>query len=338
MSEQVITPQFSTVRRGFVAFGLCGSLLLGAAWAVIGVLPWPTAAFFYGLPIVSDESPETAERYCRVNDWSINEASGMAMSGRFGGSLWLHNDSGDRPRLFLVAASGMTRAVLSLEGVNATDWEDMCAFRSGDDSWLLVADTGDNSADRGTERPGCCLWLFREPDLKLPPENAQPLQHSLRPEIELRFTWPGGARDCESVAVDVASQRILLCTKAKATAAEICSIPLDLKTAVQIRTAETVCKLAVPYATAMDISPDGQRLAIVNPLSGLLFEKSVSQNWSDVFASTPQILTLPPRAQGETACFASDSQAILVGSEGRWQDIWKVRLPPPKDPPAPDSR
>jgi hypothetical protein len=94
--------------------------------------------------------------------------------------------------------------------------------------------------------------------------------------------------------VDVASQRILLCTKAKATAAEICSIPLDLKTAVQIRAAETVCKLAVPYATAMDISPDGQRLAIVNPLSGLLFEKSVSQNWSDVFASTPQILTLPP--------------------------------------------
>jgi len=338
MSEQVITPQFSTVRRGFVAAGLCGSLLLGAAWTVIGVLPWPTAAFFYGLPTVSDESPEQAERFCRVNDWNINEASGMAMSGRFGESLWLHNDSGDRPRLFLVAASGMTRAVLSLEGAGATDWEDMCAFRSGDDNGLLVADTGDNSADRGAGRPGCRLWIFREPDLKLPPENAQPLQHAMRPEIEVRLSWPGGARDCESVAVDVASRRILLCTKAKAAAAEICSVPLDLETKVQIREAETVCKLAVPYATAMDISPDGQRLAIVNPLSGLLFEKSGTQNWSDVLSSPPQILTLPPRAQGETACFGADSLALFVGSEGRWQDIWKVRLPARKDPPATDSR
>jgi hypothetical protein len=294
--------------------------------------------FFYGLPVVSDESPESAQRYFRVNDWNINEASGMALSGRFKGCLWLHNDSGDRPRLFLVADSGMTRAVLRLEGVAATDWEDMCMFRSGPDNWLLVADTGDNSADRGSERPGCRLWLFREPDLLLPPENAEPLQHALRPEIEVRFSWRGGARDCESVAVDAASRRILLCTKAKAAAAEICSIPLDLETEVQIREAEPVCKLAVPYATAMDISQDGQRLAIVNPLSGLLFEKSVTQNWTDVLASPPQILTLPPRPQGETACFAADSGELLVGSEGRWQDIWKVRLPARKDHPAPDSR
>lgn len=338
MSAPAIPIFSSTFRRRFVCLSVAGLLLLGAIWQVLGVLPWPTAAVFYGIPAIADESPETAERLLNVRDWNISEASGMALSGRHDDCIWLHNDSGDQPRLYLVGATGRTRAVLRLEGVEATDWEDMCAFRSGDASWLLVGDFGDNGGDRGAERPGCRLWLFPEPDFQLPPADAQPLQHALRPPIEVRFSWPGGARDCESVAVDVAGSQILLCTKAKASVAAIHSIPLDLQTKLQVREAGLVCRLAVPYATAMDISPDGRRLAIVNPLSGVLFEKSAGQAWSEVLVSPPQILTLPPRAQGETVCFESDSRALLVGSEGRWQDIWRVRLPTGDSDPASEPR
>ncbi len=338
MSSPAIPLPFSAFRRSFIATGLFGGLLLAVIWGGLGVLPWPSAAVFYGIPAVEDEHPETAERWLQVKDWSINEASGMAMSGRYSKCLWLHNDSGDQPRLFLVGDTGTTRAVLSLDNVEATDWEDMCSFRSGETSWLLVGDFGDNSGNRGTERPGCRLWLFPEPELPLPHENAQPLRHTLRPTIEVRLTWPGGARDCESVAVDAEGGQILLCTKAKASAAAVHRIPLDLQTKVQVREAELVCALAVPYATAMDISPDGKRLAIVNPLSGVLFEKSADQTWAEVLTTPPQVLTLPPRAQGETACFEPDSATLLVGSEGRWQNIWRVHLQAPAPPAETGSR
>lgn len=338
MSAAVIPVSTSAFRRGVVLAGLFGSVLLGCVWSVLGVLPWPFAAVIYGIPEAADESPEPAERYCRVNDWNISEASGMAVSRRYGDSIWLHNDSGDEPRLFLVSTSGMTRAVLRLEGVTATDWEDMCVFESGGRSWLLVGDLGDNAGDRGRDRPGCRLWLFPEPEFELPPEKSQPLQQAVQPAVEVRLSWPGGARDCESVAVDVASAQILFCTKAKASAAAIHSISLDLTTKVQVREAAEVCRLAVPYATAMDISPDGRRLAIVNPLSGVLFEKSPGENWPEALASPPQILTLPPRAQGETACFTVDSASLLVGSEGRWQDVWRVQLGANQASPPGESR
>ena len=322
------TPAPSAIRRGLIATGLCGGLCLAVCWSIIGVLPWPSAAFFYGLSAVPDESPEAAQKLFRVNDWNISEASGMALSTQHPDCIWLHNDSGDEPRLFLVAQSGLTKAVVTLTGVAATDWEDMCAFQSGGRSWLLVADTGDNAGNRGKDRPGCRLRIFPEPKLELPAEGAQPVAHSLRPTIEVLFRWPEGPRDCESVAVDVAAGLILLCTKAKPSNAALYQLPLDLKTQSQNHTAELLHQLPVPFATAMDVSPDGKRLAIINPLSGLLIEKSAGESWAAAATTKPpQILTLPPRPQGETACFDTDGKSLLVGSEGRWQDIWKVKLP-----------
>lgn len=316
------------LRRGAVA-ALCSSLLLAVTWTVLGVLPWPSAVFFYGIPSVPDEAPETATKLFRVNDWNISEASGMATSATHPGCLWLHNDSGDDPRLFLVARSGLTRAVVTLENTVAIDWEDMCAFHADGRNWLLIADLGDNAGNRGRSRPGCRLWIFPEPQLELPADNAQPLTYALRPAVDVRLSWPRGPLDCESVAVDPQNKLILFCSKAKPTDAALYSLPLDLKTKVQVRTAELLRPLQVPWATAMDLSPDGTRLAIVNPLSGILIDKGPEESWADAAARPPLILTLPPRPQGETACFESDGKTLLVGSEGRWQDIWNIQLPPP---------
>lgn len=291
------------------------------------MLPWPSAAFFYGIAAIPDESPETSQKLCRVNDWNINEASGMALSSQHPNCIWLHNDSGDEPRLFLIGPSGNTKAIVTLSDIKATDWEDMCAFQSGGRSWLAVADTGDNALNRSNGRPGCRIWFFPEPQIELPPEGAQPVTHSLSAPVQVWFRWPGGPRDCESVAVDAASGLILLCSKAKSADAALYQLPLDLETKSQIRTAELLYKLPVPHATAMDLSPDGSRLAIINPLSGLLIEKTAEESWATAAARPPQILTLPPRPQGETACFDTDGKSLLVGSEGRWQEIWKVKLP-----------
>ena len=54
----------------------------------------PTAA-------IGDEAVGTTNEVCIVRDPLILEASGLAVSRTTKDAVWIHNDSGDVPRLFL---------------------------------------------------------------------------------------------------------------------------------------------------------------------------------------------------------------------------------------------
>lgn len=294
-------------------------------WAVVvGITPWPSAAFFYGLEPVPDESPENAEEVCSIRDWEISESSGLAASLRYPGYFWTHNDSGDEPRLFLVDRFGETRAVVRVLG-EATDWEDMCCFQHADQNWLLIGDVGDNSETRGGSRPPCSLIMLPEPLVKPGAIGSPPHQISRPAHYQWKFRYPSGRPDCESIAADSENNRVLLLTKAAPGQATLYSLPLSLRRSVATRTATEVCQLPVPWATAMDISPGGRRMVIVNPLSGVLFDRDPGQSWEDAIAGSGSVLTLPLRRQGETACFENE-RSVIVGSEGRWQLLWRVQL------------
>jgi hypothetical protein len=313
---------------GRIRSAACFSVLpcLGVLF-LANLTSWPSAALLYGLSEVQDADVETVESVCVIRDWAISEASGMACSLHQPECLWVHNDSGDEPRLFLVNRDGTTRGILTLTSVQATDWEDMCAFRADNQNWLLIADSGDNSKDRGKTRPGCQLLLVKEPQIAALNTGEPIVQKRFAPFAVVKFEYPGGAADCESVAVDVAGRQILLLTKAGPGAAVLYRIPLELREGRQRFEVEEIRPLGIPWATAMDLSPDGNRLAIVNPLSGVLFERQAGESWKDACSRMATVLTLPARKQGETVCFEADGERLLVGSEGRWQTLWRVSVP-----------
>ena len=60
---------------------------------------------------IASTSEAEAEKVCTVEDDEISEASGIALSRRQNDAIWLHNDSGDSARLFLVGFDGKTRAI-----------------------------------------------------------------------------------------------------------------------------------------------------------------------------------------------------------------------------------
>src|SRR3712207_5658169 len=62
-----------------------------------------------------------------LDDSRIVESSGLARSTYRRGTLFTHNDSGDRARVFAVSPSGRTQAVLTLGGVKPKDDEDIAA-------------------------------------------------------------------------------------------------------------------------------------------------------------------------------------------------------------------
>ena len=105
------------------------------------------------------------EQVCIVAERELTEASGLAISRRRDNAVWVHNDSGDTARLFLIQLDGKTRAVVTLKDTEPRDWEDMCSFQIDGEKWLLIADTGDNGQVRGESGAPCELLLLKEPVL-----------------------------------------------------------------------------------------------------------------------------------------------------------------------------
>src|SRR5690606_11546671 len=93
---------------------------------------------------------KTGERVRTIASEELTEASGLVASRAHPGVLWLHNDSGDGPRLFALTEQGALLGEVTIEGAQAHDWEDI-ALGSGPEagkSYLYIADTGDNGASR----------------------------------------------------------------------------------------------------------------------------------------------------------------------------------------------
>ena len=92
------------------------------------------------LPVAAlrcDRSPEELGRVTAP----LREVSGITPSRAHPGTWWVHNDSGDAPRIFRIDERAQV--------VDALDWEDIS---SGPDGSVWVADTGDNFRFRSRVR------------------------------------------------------------------------------------------------------------------------------------------------------------------------------------------
>src|SRR5690606_4107319 len=74
---------------------------------------------------------------------ALNECSGMV---RLDGDIYVgHNDSGDKPRLYLFRlTTGELVRTVEVRGAKHRDWEEM----TEDSTYVYVADTGNNGGTR----------------------------------------------------------------------------------------------------------------------------------------------------------------------------------------------
>lgn len=105
------------------------------------------------VPAFPERDPRGAcERYRLVDRLarlpaSLTEVSGVVADPRDDRLLWVHEDSGSPPVVHAVR-DGVLLATLTLDGVVATDFEDLALARC-DARWCLyVGDIGDNDAER----------------------------------------------------------------------------------------------------------------------------------------------------------------------------------------------
>ncbi len=281
----------------------------------------PVLILFGCLPLCG-YSFEDAKQLAIVDDRDINESSGLAVSYTFTDAVWIHNDSGDKPRLYLVGLDGQTKAIVDIQGAEAHDWEDMCSFRMDGESWLLIGDIGDNSKRRGNKDPDCHLFLLKEPRItSVGSKTSVPIVASIK------FKYEDGVWDCEGLAVDSERREILLLTKDLPHRCGLFVLPLDLTDSKQKLTANRIGSPFIPYATALDISPSGRTMVVCTMFNGLAIKRTSAQTWEDAFRIPGTAFSLPPRKQGETICFDTTGKWLFVNSESPKQPLWRLRPP-----------
>lgn len=255
---------------------------------------------------------------------ALTEASGLAVSSKNDRFLWAINDSGGRPDLYLFHTDGSDAGKITLSQSKNTDWEDLASLTLDGKCYLLVADTGDNRASRESYT----LYILLEPEL---PPTGQKLNGTASIAWSLVFSYEGGPRDCEALAVDPVSEKIILVSK-RTKPPEIYELPLrDPKLpgriiAKKIGVTHTNSPAArfIPFANqpvGMDFNEDGSQAAIVTYHSVFLFSRSPKQPWAEAFGKMPTTLAPHGLPQAESIAFAKSGKQIHLVSEGKNQPI-----------------
>lgn len=265
---------------------------------------------------------------------ALPELSGLALSHRRPGLLWALNDSGNAATLIALDPARKKRGEVQVEGVINHDWEDLASFELDGQSYLLIADTGDNFALRSE----VSLILIPEPE---------PDADRVTPQRQIRFRYEDGARDCEAMAVDVPGRRVLLADKGSLPAG-LYELPLE-EARVARRIAAFPDLVPVPpprvqtlggsrawgVPTGMDLSPDGRRLAVLTYQSVSLFERHAGQAWSQALTHSVLRQLTPRLPLFESLVLTADGRGALIATEGRPAQMYRWMLPAAAAAPVP---
>jgi len=274
--------------------------------------------------------PATLEFAGNLQDKNIGEASGLAASQRRADVLWTHNDSGAKAKLYAIKTTGESIGRIHLKHADNRDWEDIASFTLDDTPYLLIADVGDNEHKRDT----VMLYVVEEPDLAI---DAKP---EITPAWGIEFSYPGGARDVESVAVDIENEQILLLAK-RTIPAELYSLPLRPKPS-ELQIANYLGEIAslpqpsqrdVDFAlktkswhwqpTAMDIAPDGSAIAIVT-LAPAVYLYQRNGDWLSTLQAAPLKFALRGIREPESIAYSADGKSLYITHEKKHAALLRI--------------
>lgn len=300
---------------------------------ILGLLWLPTG------PLHAQDAPRPWSEV-RLQSSELTESSGLAVCQHDPDLVWTHNDSGGKPRLYLFdRRQGALRGVFELSGLQAVDWEDMCAFEFGGRRFLAIGDVGDNQRRRKQVAihiveepvpPPASLYSTGELLGRDLPNAPGPVVLPIRQRLTLEVTYPDGAVDCESLAYDPQNSRFLLLSK-ELFRCRVFEVKWDTSQLPSTRAAQAnatipcsaadLQTLKIPLATAADLCPESHRLVICTYGPAYLLERD-DQGWSQ---QSMRRIQLPKRRQGEAIAFAG-ADNLVVSSEFSPAPLWTVPI------------
>lgn len=236
----------------------------------------------------------------------LHEASGVVASRRQPGVLWMHNDSGDKARVFAVGPAGEHLGDTDLDDVDAVDFEDIALLPGQSHDWLLVGDLGDNDHRRDQ------VAVHRLAEPKPGTEEA--------PVETMVVRYPEGHPNAETLLVDPSDAQIYVLTKVKKGPSTLYRLgPWRAGEVTAERVAEVTIEGATPRTTGGDTRP-GQ-VAIRTYTHVLLFR---GDTVPEALARPACVLPWAEERQGEALTFGPDG--LISVSEGKGSPIHEVSI------------
>ena len=235
----------------------------------------------------------------------LREASGVAVSRRNPGILWVHNDSGD-PVLFAIDTLGRVRGRVRISNLPNHDWEDIATGDCADGPCLYIGATGDNlqnRSDRGIHR------------------LAEPSIHdtvaSVIETIPYRLENPS---DVE--AFFVIGQEIFLITKGRNGPVVLYRFPDKAAGVPVLEVAQqlTTGLVQLPdMITSAGATPDGRHV-VIRSYSALQLYSFENHQLKPLLGTTGYDLQPLNEFQGEGADIAANGVVYLVSEKGLSDD------------------
>jgi len=258
-----------------------------------------------------------------LTDPRLPELSGLAFSQISDDHLWAINDGGNPNVLILLNRRGRVLREVAAGGALNTDWEDLAAVRWKGRHYLLIADTGDNSA----QRDFVTLWLIEEPNPRMPKSVPGPARR-------LDFRYPQGPRDVESMTVDPVSGDIFLLSK-RTVPTVLYRLNMSDFDEPSVKLAERLTALGGieqptereirrdgalsrfrSQTTAMTLDCSGRGLLVLTYSAVYRYQRDIGQSWQDALtAQTPSKSVLSLLPQAEAMALDPECNNLYIGSE-----------------------
>jgi hypothetical protein len=260
----------------------------------------------------------------KLDGAEITEASGLVASRTNPGALWTHNDSGGDPKVYLMSDQGVMLSAFLLPDARNRDWEDIAAGPGPVDgeTYLYVGDIGDNSAQYDVKT----VYRFVEPlasEAQLSEAQLGEAQLDTVRQIDvLRFVYPDGPRDAETLLVDPLTKNLYVLSKRdQFVHVYQAAFPQNTES---IDTLELLGQMPRPQVGILeqlvggDISPDGKEVLLKSYVQVFYWQHSDdSETLFELLQANPQTLPYQPEPQGEAIGFAADGSGYFTLSEAQ---------------------
>jgi hypothetical protein len=243
----------------------------------------------------------------------------MVASRQNPGVLYAHLDTGGGAILYATTTDGAALGEYTLSDLEQEDWEDMAVgIGPGGGQFVYFGDFGDNAAGGGgggaSADPRDEVQIFRVVEPLVSVEQAF-TEQTVEWEV-LRFTYPDGAHNAETLLVDPQTGDLVIVTKATGTVAAYRApgdSPADAVSELQLVATFDIGQ--GEEASAGDMSPSGDRVLLRTYNSLLIWERPRGASLADVFAESGTEIPSAEEARGEAVTFSADGSSWYSSGE-----------------------
>lgn len=240
-----------------------------------------------------------------LNNGTINEASGMAMSLENPHGFWTHNDSGDKSRIFLVDTFARYQMTVNFTNATNRDWEDIAVSKDplNGHHRIFIGDIGDNNAIHKYST----IYIVKEPKITTGIDTTIDIIQ------KITYKYEDGSRDAESLMVDPITGDIYIVSKREANV-NLYQIQYPYAT-VDTIIAKKVLTLPYSQIVAGDISQDGTEILLKSYKKVWYWSRKKEMSVASALSQSPYETTYISEPQGESVCWAPDAKGFYTISE-----------------------